>query len=456
MADVFIVHHRSDRPFVERLSRGLARRGLRANRRFDHTLIAKPAARAAMDKSDAIVVVWSPNAAGEDLEAYVRFSPPATPLHFVSVEGDAPYEGFERAKRHDLTGWRSELEDPDFSALAEALPRRERGKKTKAATPAPIMSVIVQNDPRNLSLAEQQAAPAAKEKRPRASEEAQAAGSGFEIVAGPSKDAAGKRLMMAAGALITAAAGLVGYVAFFRPGLAPAPAVASVAPPPSIAPLAPMEATTLAAPLEPDPSLFAGASVAPAAATTRGRLPPPEGALRGRLPEAAPVSESPLTPASELVAKPPSPSTPPLAPAHLRDRIIAAPASSIFLLAPDMRATVERARGSAARGAEMAETALVSAGPGMRTAQLSSGSLYAGQWSAGGANGVGASRSRDGTEYAGSWRNSRPHGRGVLLRPNGVRYDGEFANGAPTGRGVVYDAQGRQIAAGADVFAALD
>ncbi|MBX9745778.1 MAG: hypothetical protein K2X34_02680 [Hyphomonadaceae bacterium] len=79
---------------------------------------------------------------------------------------------------------------------------------------------------------------------------------------------------------------------------------------------------------------------------------------------------------------------------------------------------------------------------------------YYGDWSDGGANGLGRAEWSDGARYEGSWRRSRPNGMGVMQMASGIRYEGEFDNGAPTGRGVFWSAQGERLSGDA-LFRAL-
>lgn len=106
----------------------------------------------------------------------------------------------------------------------------------------------------------------------------------------------------------------------------------------------------------------------------------------------------------------------------------------------ETRSAVEQARRSQVRALARAE-----AGAAQIEPAAFNGALYQGEPQTGRGQVRGLASFASGARYAGEWRNGAPDGWGVLTYADGVRYEGEFAAGRPTGRGALWSAQGARI-----------
>lgn len=101
-----------------------------------------------------------------------------------------------------------------------------------------------------------------------------------------------------------------------------------------------------------------------------------------------------------------------------------------------------RARRAEARATDLAARAR--AGGLLEPARVQGGQYLGEDLDRGGVRrGVGVFAS--GARYLGEWRSGRPDGWGVLIYADGARYEGEFANGRPTGRGALWTASGARV-----------
>jgi hypothetical protein len=471
MSEVFIIHDVEDQARAGLLGAALGARGVRVWDDFGFAPERARASlvRAAIERSAAAIVIWSPRAVVSDAIVDAAGHGAAQgKLSAVAFEAVRPPPAFMGWTMVDLSAWGGRPDEAAIDAImtqiearcAAFLPtdegtRRARDRKLgedvrdvrKALQksgeagwrdylrrrPDGIFAVVageqLRQPPAYVSPAELEEVETDKEDHWRY--ERGSFGARVKTwIAAP-----GVRL---GGALAALAFGALVGVQYLRPPPAdgtatlaaptPLPQIEASAPPGAIEAHAPEAALD-----EAETRARAFASL-PSAPRTRAPNAPPSAGQALSLPATPPTPAAPTMGAAEAAAPAPAPSAragdPPLTGAPF-DRLA---------LDRDTRWAVEQARRAQLRALARAE-----AEPAQIEPAAFNGALYQGEPQNGRAQARGLASFASGARYAGQWRNGAPDGWGVLTYADGVRYEGEFAAGRPTGRGALWSARGARI-----------